>query len=647
MSSDVLTIPILHFNDVYNMTQSRAKPGGDRVVDQKGDLHDSIDHVVRFAQKVQEIQDGWAKDKKRCLLLFSGDLFSPSVESLLTEGRNMVHLMNELAPDACVPGNHEFDYERSQFDQLIKFSNFPWILSNAQDKTGTGGDTLKGLVKYIVQEVVIDQQTLQIGIIGLMSPDTVSKISGKASKTFKLLDMKDECMKLSKELRENQKCDLVFALTHSLYEEDFKFGKEVNCYAVGDFKGTLEDEHGVDLILGGHNHEYFVGKGISKESVVDPVDVNFKGPLPDDDGLLIIKSGTDFQDLSEVTIEVENKQDGQVRKKVVKSVKVVRHHRPRASDPAIDAQSLHQSRMSKILKRILKREVESNMKKPVGRLPEGVSGDVLRNLDQASRRRETVLGNWIADSMIKWYDIYSTSSMPKLDRPVFIMTGGSIRSGSDEIEPGKITKGDIVQLLPFNTPLVTLKMLGKDLRSVFECAFREGNKKSGSFPVVSGVKVEWNSTKPLNERVKSVKLKSKNQATGAIQEDEEIKDDQEYDILTHTYLYEAGDGLKPFEEYSKSEKGYVTDVPIYEALLRVINAISVVDASKILESTGDNSSILDSLMARFEPYLDDMDETAASEKVFDIIAEFAKNVKLPELDIPREVDGRIIDNPNS
>jgi 5'-nucleotidase/2',3'-cyclic-nucleotide 2'-phosphodiesterase/3'-nucleotidase/5'-nucleotidase len=93
--------------------------------------------------------------------------------------------------------------------------------------------------------------------------------------------------------------------------------------------------------------------------------------------------------------------------------------------------------------------------------------------------------------------------------------------------------------------------------------------------VVSGVKVEWNSTKPLNERVKSVKLKSKNQATGAIQEYEEIKDDQEYDILTHTYLYEAGDGLKPFEEYSKSEKGYVTDVPIYEALLRVISRFRV------------------------------------------------------------------------
>jgi 2',3'-cyclic-nucleotide 2'-phosphodiesterase (5'-nucleotidase family) len=44
---------------------------------------------------------------------------------------------------------------------------------------------------------------------------------------------------------------------------------------------------------------------------------------------------------------------------------------------------------------------------------------------------------------------------------------------------GKITKGDIVRLLPFNTPLVTLKMLGKDLRNVFECAFREGNNRSG------------------------------------------------------------------------------------------------------------------------------------------------------------------------
>ncbi|CAE6468183.1 unnamed protein product [Rhizoctonia solani] len=512
--------------------------------------------------------------------------------------------MNELAPDACVPGNHEFDYERSQFDQLIKFCNFPWVLSNARDKTASG-DTLKGHVRYLLQDVVLDQQKLRIGIMG----DTVSKIGRKASKTFELLDMKEECMKLAKELRENHKCDLVFALTHSLYSEDFELGKHANCYTVGDFNGKLEDKEGVDLILGGHNHEYFVGKGISKESVIEPKTVNFKGPLDDDDGLLpaansrrhdyelrhrIIKSGTDFQDLSEIEIEVEDKPEGEVRKKVIKSVKVVRHHAPGPNN----------------------------------------SG--------------TVLGNWIADSMIRWYDTYRTDSMPELDRPVFIMTGGSIRSGADEIDSSKITKGDIVRLLPFNTPLVTLKMKGEDLRETLRCALRyTGRDKSGSFPVVSGIEVEWDSAQTDNQkRVKSVRLSPKDPEDKTNQEDE-IKDGKEYDVLTHTYLYEGGDGLKPFETYSKAEKGYITDVPIYEALLRVINAISLMDAVALTDSPSHRDSMFNKLLEIIPDNTEDIDDAIVSQRIIDMMTEFAKSVKLPELDIPLEVDGRVTDKPTT
>lgn len=83
------------------------------------------DLVVQFSSKVNELRSRWPEGPdgiQQGLLLFSGDLFSPSVESMLTKGRNMVkvydyctrnvlrrllpqvHLMNELAPDACDPG---------------------------------------------------------------------------------------------------------------------------------------------------------------------------------------------------------------------------------------------------------------------------------------------------------------------------------------------------------------------------------------------------------------------------------------------------------------------------------------------------------------------------------------------------------------
>lgn len=55
-----------------------------------------IDQILAFTDKIQEIRDkDWVKNSSQepqGLLLFSGDLFSPSVESVLTRGRNMVSI---------------------------------------------------------------------------------------------------------------------------------------------------------------------------------------------------------------------------------------------------------------------------------------------------------------------------------------------------------------------------------------------------------------------------------------------------------------------------------------------------------------------------------------------------------------------------
>lgn len=85
---------------------------------------------------------------------------------------------------------------------------------------------------------------------------------------------------------------------------------------------SVEDtsmKHGVDIILGGHDHLYYVSKGCQKW---EGYDIDGSGPLgaEDDDGVLVIKSGTDFRELSEFTVELEDGPLGAVRRRVVKSV---------------------------------------------------------------------------------------------------------------------------------------------------------------------------------------------------------------------------------------------------------------------------------------------------------------------------------------
>jgi 5'-nucleotidase len=77
-------------------------------------------------------------------------------------------------------------------------------------------------------------------------------------------------------------------------------------------------QHGVDLILGGHDHLYYVGKATTEWEAYE-VDASLLG-TDGDDGVLVIKSGSDFRDLSSMVLELEDAPGGSVRRKVIKKL---------------------------------------------------------------------------------------------------------------------------------------------------------------------------------------------------------------------------------------------------------------------------------------------------------------------------------------
>lgn len=77
--------------------------------------------------------------------------------------------------------------------------------------------------------------------------------------------------------------------------------------------------HGVDILLGGHDHFYFVSKGVTSWENYD-ITKDLLGAKDDHGDVLIFKSGTDFRDLSECTLELEDTPPGSVRRKVIKSI---------------------------------------------------------------------------------------------------------------------------------------------------------------------------------------------------------------------------------------------------------------------------------------------------------------------------------------
>ena len=73
---------IVHFNDVYRVSPQKLSSQSSETID-----------VTQFSSLLDTIRNGWSDrpdGKKDGLTLFSGDLFSPSVESSVTRGSHMV-----------------------------------------------------------------------------------------------------------------------------------------------------------------------------------------------------------------------------------------------------------------------------------------------------------------------------------------------------------------------------------------------------------------------------------------------------------------------------------------------------------------------------------------------------------------------------
>jgi len=80
--STMSKISIAHFNDVYRVTPQRFSNTSSQTID-----------VTKFGGLVDSVRALWetrSDGKKDGLTLFSGDAFSPSVESAVTRGSHMV-----------------------------------------------------------------------------------------------------------------------------------------------------------------------------------------------------------------------------------------------------------------------------------------------------------------------------------------------------------------------------------------------------------------------------------------------------------------------------------------------------------------------------------------------------------------------------
>jgi len=177
-------------------------------------------------------------NKANTLLIDGGDCFQGSGVAAMSEGKAIVPLMNNMGYDIMLPGNWEVVYGKEMMmKDMFAYDGVKVCANMFHDTT----DEMKGdlifppyFIKYIAG--------IKIGFIGYNDPLTPKRQSPAYSFGIKFTQPELNVAKYVKILREYEKCDMVFLLTH------MGLAQQVGLSNMPQIKG-------VDYILGADTHE--------------------------------------------------------------------------------------------------------------------------------------------------------------------------------------------------------------------------------------------------------------------------------------------------------------------------------------------------------------------------------------------------------
>ena len=214
--ADLLHVTLLQINDHYVLEPvDGGRRGG----------------MARLATLVRDLK----RENPNTIFALAGDTLSPSVESALMRGAQMVAALNAAGLDFATFGNHEFDFGPEVLLERMKESKFRWLSANVIDRRS--GQAFGGAST----DVLLTLGGARVGLFGLTTTQTAQTSRSGPDVAFgqPVTVAKDVAARLRA-----QGANIVVAVTHVTMAEDKAIA------AAAD----------VDVILGGHEHEPLVAE---------------------------------------------------------------------------------------------------------------------------------------------------------------------------------------------------------------------------------------------------------------------------------------------------------------------------------------------------------------------------------------------------
>lgn len=181
--------------------------------------------------------------------------------------------------------------------------------------------------------------------------------------------------------------------------------------------------------------------------------------------------------------------------------------------------------------------------------------EVLLDVSRAAvRGMESNAGNLIADSFVYVYDQYAAENglPPRSEsNPVVgVQNGGGIRQNAGDVlpvggtVPGPISRLDVRNVLPFlNYMHVISNVTPSDVKTIFERSAASLPGQGGQFLQVSGLNVTYNTHRPVGSRVVNVTLED---GTPIVQNGAVVPGAPTISIVTNSFTAGGGDDYPTF-----------------------------------------------------------------------------------------------------
>lgn len=240
-------LTILHTNDVHSHIEPFG-PNDGRNANMGG--------VARRAALIEKIR----QENPHTLLLDAGDIFQGTPYFNFYGGELEFKLMSKMRYDAATIGNHDFDNGIDGLYAQLPHASFDFICSN-YDFSNT---VMDGHTK---DHKIFNKDGIKIGVFGL-GVELQGLVNQKLYKETKYLDPVEIATDMASKLKNEEKCDLVIALSHMGY--DYKNS------TISDVK-LAQKTNNIDLIIGGHTHTFLDRPTVLKNKSGKNVIVNQVG----------------------------------------------------------------------------------------------------------------------------------------------------------------------------------------------------------------------------------------------------------------------------------------------------------------------------------------------------------------------------------